>query len=207
MSMLSEWMHPGRAYKNAQGTVQQGYDTAQGQQQPFLQQGQDAGGMMSEQLKNLMNPQGMQDEWTKGYQTSPMAQQDIAQAGEQGMGAASSMGLMGSAPAMQSIQSGAHNIMNRDRQQYLDSLMQKYSAGLGLGQNMFNTGAQVSGQMGQQSIQGAQDQAGLGIGGSQANANRIGDIGSTIGNLGMSYLTGGMGSGAFGRGMFMPQGG
>jgi len=202
--MLSDWLHPGRAYKNAQGTVQQGYDTAQGQQQPYADYGTSAGGTLSEQLNKLMNPQGLQDEWNKSYETSEAAKQDMAQAQEQGLGAASSMGLMGSSSALQSIQSGAHNIMNKDRQQYLDDLMNKYKTGVGIGQGMYNTGAQTAGQMGQQSIQGAQDQANLGIGGSQAGANRIGQFGSMIGNLGGSYLTGGMGQGGYGRGMLQP---
>lgn len=202
MSMLSNWLHPGKAYQNAAGTVRQGYDQAQQVQKPFMQPGADAGGMMSEQMRKLMNPQDLQAEWMKSYETSPMAQQDIAQATEQGMGAASSMGLMGSTPAMQGIQSGAYNIMNRDRSQYLDDLMKKYMTGLGIGKDLFSTGAQTAGQMGQQDIQGAQDIANLGIAGNQAESKRFGDIASTVGKLGLNYLTGGMGTGAMGRGMW-----
>jgi hypothetical protein len=202
--MFSDWLHPGRGYQDAQQTVQQGYDTAAGYQQPFMQQGLDAGGTLSEQLKRLMDPAGMQAEWAKGYETSPMAQQDMAQAQEHGMGAASAMGLMGSTPAMQNIQTGAHDIMNRDRQQYMQDLMQKYTAGLGIGKDMYGIGAQTAGQMGQQSIQGAQDQAQLGLAGKQAGAQRFGDILGAAGQIGIGYLTGGMGQGGYGRGAMQP---
>ena len=47
-----------------------------------------------------------------------------SRAQEQGLSAASSMGLLGSTPALQAIQAGRSQISNADKHQYLSDLME-----------------------------------------------------------------------------------
>jgi len=152
MSWFSSFMHPGRAYKKAGQQEQMGYDQANQMRQPWIQQGQQAGGNLMDQYSKLMNLGQLQDEWSKGYETSPYAQQLMQQNQTQGMDTASAMGLGGSSAALSNIQQGAGNIMQKDRQQYMNDLMQKYMMGAGIGENMYGTGAQMAGQ----GAQGAQ---------------------------------------------------
>jgi hypothetical protein len=204
MSWLSNWMSPGRGYDAAADQIRQAQQQAQQFQQPFMQPGAQAGGVLSEQLQRLMDPAALQSEWAKGYETSPYAQQLMGKATEEGMGAASAMGLMGSTPAIQAVQAGATNIMDRDRQQYLQDLMNKYTTGLGLGQNLFQTGAGMAGQMGQQAMQAGEDLAQLGLGRQQAGAGMFGNLLGLGSQLGLGWLTGGFGQGGYGRGAFQP---
>lgn len=202
MSWLSSWLHPEKAYDKAQDQISQASAEAQQFQMPFYQQGIAAGQQLNPVLDALLNPEALEAKWAEGYETSPQARQAMAQAKEEGLGAASSMGLMGSSPALQAIQAGASNIAARDRDKYMQDLMQKYMVGIGLGQNLYGIGAQAGGMLGNRAMQTGEDLAQLGIAGQQARAGRFGDILGGLGQLGISYLTGGFGKGAFGRGMF-----
>ena len=144
MSWLSQFLHPGNAYKGAGQTEQQGYDQAQGIRQPYMDFGQGAGNDLQSMLQKLMNPGGLQDEWSKGYEESPYAQQLTKENTAQGMDQASEMGLGGSSAALSNVQKGAGDIMQKDRQNYMNDLMQKYLAGIGIGTNMFDTGANTA---------------------------------------------------------------
>lgn len=144
------------------------YDAASDQMKQYYQEGQ---GYLNPFLQALSDPQALQSQWTQGYETSPYAKQMQASAGQYGMDAASSMGLLGSSPALQAIQGGQSNIMAKDRQQYLGDLMQKYLAGAGIAGQM-QQGAMGMGQMMGQAAYGAESErqrAGSGIFGSLGN--------------------------------------
>jgi hypothetical protein len=141
MSWLSEFLNPGAAYNRAAQKEQQSYNESQGYRQPYLQYGQTGGNALTDFLNNLKDPAKLQDEWSKGYSESPYAKQLTQENTAQGMDQASAMGLGGSSAALQNVQKGAGDIMQKDRQNYMNDLMQKYLAGIGIGTNMFNTGA------------------------------------------------------------------
>jgi hypothetical protein len=186
MSWFSSFMHPGRPYDAAQQQTEQYYNQAQGYQQPYNQAGQGQIGNLQTYIDSLMNPAGLRDEWEKNYQTSEAAKNAQGAATEQGMNAASSMGLMGSSPAIQAIQAGTSQIGAEDKQRYLDDLMQKYMGGAGIAQGMFNTGANTAGQMGQNAMTQGQNSA-------QTAFGRQGAGGSLFGNLlgaGLGFGTG-----------------
>src|ERR1017187_6227036 len=106
MSWLSSFMHPAQPYKDAQKQLDKYYDQSQGFNQPYNQNGLDQGKNIQDMIQKLMNPQGLYDEWSKGYEKSEGAKQAEGMANESGLNAASSMGLMGSSPALQAIQGG-----------------------------------------------------------------------------------------------------
>ena len=113
----------------------------------------------------------------------------MANAKESGLGAASSMGLMGSSSAINNIQNSSSHIMNADRQQFLQDLMQKYMTGIGIGQNMYNTGAATAGNMGNQAMNNGINQGDMAY--NQRNAP--GDFLKNLLATGVKAYAGGMG--------------
>lgn len=138
-----------KTYQSGADQVQQQYDQAEQSYQPFIDQGQQAYGGYSQMMQNLMNPTKLQDEWMNAYQQSDQAKIAARDAQTAGLDSASSMGLMGSTPAIQAMQAGTASILADDKQRYLDQLMQKYTAGASIAGNIYNTGANMAGQQGQ----------------------------------------------------------
>lgn len=200
MSWLSSFMHPGQPYADAQGQMDKYYGQAQQGMQPYMQAGQGVYGQLSPALQKLLDPQALQSEWMQGYETSPQAKLAQEQATQQGLDTASSMGLMGSQPALQAIQGGAANISMQDRDNYLNSLMDKYKTGIGLGENIYSTGAQMAGQSGQNAMNMGNIMGGLAGGQAGAGVSMLSGLIGGAGRLGLDYLTGGFGSGGYGRG-------
>jgi hypothetical protein len=155
------FFHPGDPYGKAQDVSNQSWKEAQNYQRPYWEQGVGQTGRLNDAENSLLNPQGLQDKWSSSYETSPYAKQLLQQNQTAGLDAASSMGLGGSSAAMNNIQTGAGNIVSKDRQQYMDDLMKKYMAGIGIGQNMYGIGAQAGANLGGQSLEHGRDQAQL----------------------------------------------
>ena len=153
MNMISSFLHPEDAYKKAQIENDRAWNEAQGYGKPYWQAGVDQTGKLTGAQDRLMNPGQLQNEWAQGYETSPYARQLLEHNQGAGLDAASSMGLNGSSAAAANIQQGAGNIVAQDRQQYMNDLMQKYLAGIGIGQNIYGEGA----GMGKNLMAGAMD--------------------------------------------------
>ncbi len=204
MSWLSELFHPERAYDKASQTSDKYYQQSQGFNKPYADRGNAAGNDLMGMLQKLMNPGKLQDEWSKGYETSDYAKQTGDAAQTAGLDAASAMGLGGSSAALSNIQKDRSNIVGADKQQYMNDLMQKYMQSIGIGENLSGTGAGAVTNMSNNATKQGEDQAGLEYGKNSAGgnflANLLGKGASIFGN----YLTGGFGSGGFGRGAFQP---
>lgn len=207
MSWISSFLHPERGYDAARKAAEDYYRQAQGYLNPYNQGGVNAGTNLTTAAGKLSDPVALQDEWSNAYKTSDYAKNLQAQAQQGGLDAASSMGLMGSTPALQAIQGGTAQIGNADRQQYLNDLMQKYQAGIGINTNMYNTGASTAGQMGTNAMNQGSNAGGAAYGSTNAPGSMFSNLLGAAGNLGTSWLTGGMGTGGFGRGMWSPTGG
>jgi len=193
MSWFSEFFHPGNAYKNAANTSQQYYNQAQQGLQPYNQNGQQAGGDLMSMLQQLMNPEELQNKWASGYEESPYAKQLQNQAQSSGLDAASQMGLMGSNAALSNIEGQGANIMQGDRQNYMNDLMTKLQAGMGLGENIYGQGASAAGQMGQNAMTQGSNMANLKFNQENAGPAMLGKMGSGALQMLMQYLTAGMG--------------
>ncbi len=166
MSWLSSFLHPGR-----------GYDAAQEQLNNYYQQAQ---GPLNEYMQNLMNPQALYDKWSNGYKESDAAKAMEGIANEHGLDAASSMGLMGSSPALQAIQAGTSGIVANDKQQYMKDLMDKYQLGAG-----------VAGQYGQNAMNMGQNSANMAYGSQNAGGNLFGNLfGAGLGLFGGPLASG-----------------
>lgn len=190
MSWLSSFLHPGRGYKAGQNEINKYYDQskgyfdqAQNALQPYNQQGQDQYGNLNDYIKNLMDPQALQDKWSQGYETSQAAKDAQGMAQEHGLDAASSMGLMGSNTALNAVQAGTSQIGAEDKQQYLNDLMQKYLAGSGLSQGLYNTGVNSAGQMSQNAINMGNNAMNMGQNSAQMAFGQKNAPGSLFGNI------------------------
>lgn len=207
MSWLSNVLRPGRPYKKAQDVMQQYYQQGQQQMQPYMQAGMDAYGQLSPALQALMNPEQLQAKWLESYTESPQATLAKQQAEQEGLSAASSMGMLGSTPALQALQAGTTQLGYADRQKYLDDLMNKYQTAIGLGQNIYGTGAQMAGQSASNAMNMGGAMGTLAAGQGMAGGSMLGGLLGGLGRFGMDYLTGGFGQGNYGRGAWSTTGG
>ena len=151
--------NPADGYKDAGKQINKSWQEALGYTKPYQQAGMDAYGGLKDATGRLLNPEELENQWSKGYETSPYAKDEMARSTESGLDAASSMGLMGSSPALQNIQHNSSTIMNQDRRNYLQDLMQKYMAGVQSSQNIFGTGANTAQFMGAGAMQTGEDLA------------------------------------------------
>ena len=198
MSWLSSFLHPEKGYNAAQEQLDKYYNNAQGRLQPYNQNGQDVYSKYKDAMEKLMNPGGLQDEWSKNYKESDIAKQNEAMASQSGLNAAQQMGLNGSSPALQAIQSGTAGIVAGDRQKYLDDLMEKYMTGIGIGKDIYGTGANAAGKQSDNAMTQGQNSA-------QTQFNKTNAQGDMFGKL-LGYGTGLVGS-ALGGGGWNPFGG
>lgn len=193
MGMLDSFFSPGNAYKKAGKQLQRYYTDAQGALQPYNQHGQDQFQRLMDQANALNDPAALQAKWASGYEMSPSARMMTEQAKNSGLDAASSMGLMGSGAAVNNIQQSAGNIMQNDRQNYMNDLMQKYMASIGIGQNLYGTGANAAGAMSNNAMKHGENMAGVAYGQQAAPGDMFGKLLSMGANGIMNYQTGGMG--------------
>lgn len=191
MSWFSEFLHPQEGYKAAEKQLQGYYGDAQGYLNPYNQYGQQSGSDVYNTYKSLLDPQALQDKFSRGYQESDYAKDLEGQATQHGLNAASSMGMLGSSPALQAIQAGTSNIYNADKQQYMDDLMKKYLSGAQMVQGMYNTGAQAGGQMSNTASQMGQDMGKMEYGAHTAGASQLGSMAGGLAGIIESYLAGG----------------
>jgi len=191
--MVSGFFNPGKGYKDARKEMERKWNEAKGFQQPYNQAGIDQLGRLNNAENSLLDPSKLLADWMSKYTESPYAKKSMENAKESGLDAASSMGLMGSSPALQNIQNSSSDIMNKDRQGFLQDLMQKYMAGIGVGQNIYNQGATTAGNMGNQAVGVGGNTADMAYGQGNAPGNFLRDWLATGAKVGMSMFGGGMG--------------
>lgn len=191
-NMVNSFLNPQNGYKDAQKETQKGWNQAQDYQKPYWQHGLDQYGNLNNAENSLMNPGELESKWSSGYETSPYAKDMLERNKNAGLDAASSMGLNGSSAALGNIQTGAGQIVNQDRQQYMNDLMQKYMQGIGIGQNIYGQGAATGGNLGNQAFNQGQNMAGLKYNETNAPGDMFGKLLGTGASLAGNYMTGGM---------------
>ncbi len=174
--MVNSFMHPEEGYEEAAKRMQEAWRQAQGYQEPYRQAGVDQLGRLNTAENSLLDPSALLAKWMGSYEMSPYAQKSMSNAKESGLGAASSMGLLGSSSALSNIQNSAGDIMNADRTQFLNDLMQKYMTGIGVGQNIYNTGAATAGNMGNQALGVGENLGQAAYGAKNAPGNLLKDL-------------------------------
>jgi hypothetical protein len=204
LDQFSSVWNPGKSYRDAGKEIKKGYQEGQGYLDPYNKAGTGQIDKLTGAQDKLMNGD-LQNEWSNSYQTSPWAKQLQDQANASGMESASSQGLLGSSSALNSIQQGSSNIMNADRQNYMNDMMNKYMAGLGIGQNMFNQGSNTANQMSQNANQFGQNMAGVKFGEGNAGMNQAMNMFKMYMAAKTGGMAGGMGGGGQGGGDQYPK--
>ena len=133
-----------QAHKAARNTMESAIDRGAAYTAPYRDRGDRIGDTLEEQLKRLLDPQSLENEWASSYETSPYAEFMMDRAETQGKDLASSLGLLGSTTAEEGINVQKLGILGKDRQQYMNDLMQKYMNGINLGQGIYGTGANAA---------------------------------------------------------------
>lgn len=186
--MFTSFLNPGKGYDKGQQKLNQYYDQSQGYLQPYQQQGQQAYGALNEAQNSLLNPTQLHDRWLGEYNQSEASKIAQARAMEQGNRAASSMGMMGSTPALQAMQAGTAEIGAQDQQRFIEQMIQQYLQGAGLAQNIYGQGAQAAGQMGQNAANMGNASAEMAYGKQNAPGQLFGNLLGSAANLGGAYM-------------------
>lgn len=193
---IDSFLHPEAGYQDAAKQMQQAWKQAQGFQSPYQQAGANQLGTLTGAENKLLDPSALLSNWMSKYQESPYAKQSQSNAKSAGLDAASSMGLMGSSSALNNIQKSSSDIMNADRSQFLNDLMQKYMSGVGIGQNIYNTGAATAGNMGNQALGVGENLGQAAYGARAAPGNRMADMMAMAAKMFMASQMGGAGGAA-----------
>jgi hypothetical protein len=174
------FLNPGQGYSDAQDQLNKYYNQGQGYLQPYNQHGQDQYNNLNTYINKFMDPAKLQSDWSNSYKESDFAKNQAAMSQEQGVDAASALGLNGSNSALNAIQQGTAQIGMADKQNYLNDLMEKYKTGAGLSQNIYGIGANAAGQQSQHAENMGQNSAGMAYGQQNAGGNMIGGLISPI---------------------------
>ncbi len=171
--MFSSFFNPQKGYEKGGKELEKYYNEAKNSMMPWMEQGQQQYGRLNEAEHTLLDPETMLNSWISRYEESPYAKQTKANARSGGLDAASSMGLMGSNAAVNNIENSADYITSADRDKYLENLMQKYMTGIGIGQNIYGTGAQTASNFGNMASNMGQNMAGIKFGQQNAPGNLL----------------------------------
>jgi hypothetical protein len=171
--MFSSFLNPQKGYQAGGKELEKYFNQSKDTMMPWINQGQEQYGKLTGAEDALLDPETLLNKWIGGYEESPYATQSKANARSGGLDAASSMGLMGSNAAVNNIENSANYITSADRDKYLDNLMQKYMSGIGIGQNIYGTGANMASNFGNMTNQMGQNMAGIKFGEQNSPGNLL----------------------------------
>lgn len=192
-NMINSFLNPQKGYEKASDQAQKYYLDAQGKLKILSDQGQEQYGRLNNQANALGNPTQLENDWSSGYSMSPYAKQTLDQAKTSGLDAASSAGLLGSSATLGNIENTAGNIMQGDRQSYMDDLMNKYMASAGIGQNIYGIGANSAINSSNNSMNEGTTEGHLAFGKQNAPGDFLSKILGGVANYGINYATGEIG--------------
>lgn len=181
--MFKSFMRPEKGYEKGQEQLDKYYQQGQNYLQPYNQQGQEQYGNLSGAIEGLLNPSSLHDRWLQDYNQSEASKIAQARAMEQGNRAASSMGIMGSTPALQAMQAGSSEIGAQNQMRYIEQMIQQYLQGAGLAQNVYGQGANAASMQGQNAMNMGGESANMAFGKQNAPGQLFGNILGSAANL------------------------
>lgn len=117
---------------------------------PYAQRGNEVYPGLQQQYSQMTNdPNSLLSKFGQGYQQSPGYQFQVNQATGAANNAASAGGMLGSPMHQQNTANMVNNLANQDYNQYLAHALGLYGQGIAGQQGIYNTGAQVSGNLGE----------------------------------------------------------
>ena len=195
---LFNWLSASNPADAANPYLEQMQGVAHQYMDPYVNQGNRAGGVLEGQYGNLVNdPTGMLAGWGSQYQQSPGYQWQVDQALGGANRAAAAGGMLGTPMHQQESAQMAQGLANQDYWNWMKNVQGLYGQGLQGEQGMYNTGFQGS-QSISDAIQSAlASQAQLAYTGAvNEQQQKGGGIGNFLGGLGSiagTFLGGPMG--------------
>lgn len=186
--MMKSFLNPGKGYEKAGQQMEKYYNQGQGYLQPYNQRGQEVYPQLTGAMNKLLNPAQLYDEFLNNYHMSDAAKFGQERARQNAMNAASSMGLMGSSPALQSVQAGMDEAAAKDEQLFIERMIQQYVQGAGLAQNIYGVGGNTAGAMSNNAINQGNNAAEMTFGRYNAPGQLFGSLLGTSANLAGSYM-------------------
>jgi hypothetical protein len=170
---FNSFMHPEKGYEKAQNQYDKYYGQAQGHLQPYEEQGQQAYGNLNEAMQQLMNPSSLYDKFMNDYHMSDSAKFNQERTQQSGLNALSSMGMLGSTPAIQAMQGENARIGADDEMRYMKQMIEQYMQGANVAQGIYGQGAQAAGQLSQNASNMGSNSAEAAFGKQNAPGNRM----------------------------------
>jgi len=172
---------------------------------PYAERGNQVYPGLQQQYSQLMNdPNAMLSKFGQGYQQSPGYQFQVNQATGAANNAAAAGGMLGSPMHQQNTANMVNNLASQDYNQYLAHVLGLYGQGLGGEQGIYNSGAQMSGNLGENLSNSLMSQGNLAyssaINKNQQALQMVGMLTGTGGGGmggGGGYGGGGMGGGGY----------
>lgn len=146
---------------------------------PYVSRGNQVYPQLKKQYDQLMNdPEGLLNKLGQGYQSSPGYQFQVNQATQSANSAAAAGGMLGSPAHQQNVSTMVNNLASQGYNQYLGNVLNMYGRGLSEGQSIYNTGARMSSNLGENLANVLMNQGNL------AYANTVNQNQSWLGFLG-----------------------
>ena len=153
----SDW---GNQLQNGMNSLNQGYGSAMGGMNPWLQAGQNELGTYQHGVNAMQDPNFMNN-MMQQYQQSPFATFQEKQ-GQQAMNnQAAASGQLGSSPAMKGMDQYSQQVASGDMNQYLQNRLGVYNNFLNGANNISGMGQQAANTMGNWGMQHGQDMASM----------------------------------------------
>lgn len=157
---------------------------------PYVQQGQQAQGVLQGQYNQLMSPTSFMDTIMSQYQPSQAYQFQLGDLTSQIGNTAAAGGVAGTPLHQRQQAEMAQNLMSKDMQQYLQNALGIYGTGLQGEQGFYNTGFGASKEL-MDLLGGAlNQQAGLAFNAAQQQQQNKGQMLGTLGSIGGGIIGG-----------------
>ena len=157
---------------------------------PYVQQGQQAQGVLQGQYNQLMNPTSFMDQIMNQYQPSQAYKFQLGDLTGQIGNTAAAGGIAGTPLHQRQQAEMAQNLMSKDMQQYLQNALGIYGTGLQGEQGFYNTGYGASKEL-MDLLGGAlNQQGGLAFNAAQQQQQNKGQMLGTLGSIGGGIVGG-----------------
>lgn len=156
--------------------------------QPYMQQGQNAYGLMQPQMQQMLqNPGQLLSNIGKGFQQSPGYQFQMNQAMDAARAMGGAQGMAGSPANQQQAMTVAHGLADQDYNNYLGHALGLFGQGMNTAQDMYHTGYGAANAYANNLGNAYMNQGNLAYSGqasqNQSDSNLLGGIGHALSSI------------------------
>jgi len=154
--------------------------------QPFIDQGQEAGGDYQEQLQRMLSdPSGLMNQLGAGYQESPGFQHNVDAATQASMRAAAAGGEAGAPSVQEALAGKISGMASQDYGDYMNRAMGLYGTGVSGEGGLQQQGYQASSDLAQNLANALMSQGNMAYSGAQGQQQGMQQLLGGLGQAGM----------------------